>query len=155
MLIKIDEDGTFINSDHIVVIGTPTVTDWPIGTIRPAPLKEGYKRLWLIDGLTRDIPDAVANYIAQILDANDAFTSEAPAAMSLASRIAIFLRNRSDGASLSFLCAEFFNVETQQIRATLNELDANNTVRALGVDENTRLYYHASNPIFGVPDEEF
>lgn len=140
-LIKIDED-TYINSDQIIMICADD---------NFMPVADGYKRIWFSNGLLRDIPDNVALYIAQALDANEAFTNQQPAEMSLASRIAAFLRNQSAGVSLTRLRVEFG--DSEELQAALNELDANNVIHSLGTDDDSILYYHASNPIFAGPEE--
>ena len=141
MLIKIDE-GTYVNSDHIVTI-TP---------IKSAP---HISIVSFVNGSFSEVPSPIAAYIAQTLDANEAFTIEQPTAMSLPSRIAVFLRNQSAGKTFTDLEVFFSYDSGDAIRAALNELSVANTVHALGVNEEDLLYYHASNPIFGAREENF
>lgn len=149
MLIKIDKD-RYINSDHIIAM-TPITATTP-GVLEAIPT--GNVRLIMTDSTRLEIPSTIADYIAQTLDAHDAFTTEQPQEMSLQSRLAIHLRNQSAGQSLNMLASVFTDTDKYSIEAALNELDANNVVHALGVDED-RLFYHASNAIFSGPPEAF
>lgn len=127
-LIKIDNE-RFINPDHITLI-SPCI---PNETAN----------IYLIDQRMIEVPVAIVEYITQLTDTNDSMVEGKPDALPLASRIALFLRNRTDGQSLSMLWLHFQDESQEMIEAALNELDANGVVRMSGT-----LYYHATNAIF-------
>ena len=153
MLIKIDK-GRYINSDHIVWISTEIVLEEEAAyfTFEEEVNEANLGMIWLTDHHYITTTLSVIAYITQILDANEALATEAPPAMSLQSRIAIHLRDQSAGQSIDMLTAVFADTDKATLEIALNELDANNIVRGLGED-NARLYYHTTNPVFGNPSE--
>ncbi len=124
MLIKIDNE-RYINSDHL--IGIDFDHDRYI--------------LHLTGG--NDIPTTsdVVTYIVEVLDANTGFTQEAVAPLSLASRIAIWLKNR-DGLCFAYIVEAFAPETPADINLALAELIQQNVVAV--IDDT---YYHASNPM--------
>lgn len=139
MLIKIDKD-RYINSDHIVLIEPHLASNAAL--------------VLLTTGHQIAVPLTIVAYITQVLDANDAYTEEQLAELSLESRLAQFLRNQSAGQSTERLCTQFKDDKPEQICIALENLLASNTVRALGDNINS-LYYHASNPILTGDIEAF
>lgn len=142
MLIKIDND-RYINSDHIIYMS-------------PAYAEHDRPHILLTGGCLHYTDWSIIEYIAKVLDTNDALTiTEQPQQLSLPSRLAHFLRNQSAGIMFQDIQTAFPQEPIMAIQAALNELDASNTIRALGTDESSLLYYHASNAIFGTISEEF
>lgn len=135
MLIKIAED-TFINSDHIVSIIPALLTN-------PPAIK-------MLNGEVYLTTPEVVTYITETLDASTAFTEEKPAELSLASRIALYLRDFSVGLTRDQVY-DAFREPPELILSALGELIKTNTIRELQPDKDgdPYLYYHASNPIFG------
>lgn len=136
MLIKIAED-TFINSDHIVSIIPALLTN-------PPAIK-------MLNGEVYLTTSEVVTYITETLDASTAFTEEKPAELSLASRIALYLRDFSVGLTFEQIIANYPDCKSTQLATELSNLIRSNTIRALHSDVET-LYYHASNPIFGTSE---
>lgn len=131
MLIKIDGE-RFINSDHLILIDHDER-----GCI-----------LYLTDHEVKT-SSAVVTYIAEVLDASNAFTDEAISPLSLDSRIAICLRNMVEGLDFADICKIFKLEAPAEVNLALARLVSSNVVKALATNEpDTSLYFHASNPMF-------
>jgi hypothetical protein len=139
-LIKIDKD-RYVNSDNIT-------------SIVPRANESGVSRIYFTSNAYLDTTPQVVDFLAQMLDANDTFTDAQPTpeTMTLQSRVAVYLRNQTDGVTFTELSSAFSD-EIDTLQPALDMLAANNTVKVLSGDYSQPLYYHASNAIFYGPEE--
>lgn len=146
MLIKID-GGRYVNPEHITSI---------------VPRPDDVMRIYFSSHAYLDTTAAVITFIAQAVDANESYTNEPPADMPLISHIALFLRDQSVGQTLQDLIIQFINSDAipentdiiTAITTALIELERTHTVITSSAEGET-LYYHASNPMFAGPQEQW
>ncbi len=141
MFVRIDGDRV-INTEQIAMIAPA-----PYGTENPEREEMCLIALAGMDmSYAVEISAATATYLIGLLDVTETVSEEGqPQELSLASRIAIHLRNSRAGQTFTDLQAAFPKVKEEELEAHLNQLRADSVVVSKALNGVNALYFHAAN----------